>query len=137
MRMLEITAAVLEVCIKKEGKEFGAEFVMVSDVAPCSLARIELLQAPPDIAAEPEWMRLGNQAAALLSQHECEDICNGALFDDQRAIHVGFAELQFRIEQQPKLHRPRADAYRELRTRAVADRERRSSGSGDLDISRA
>jgi serine acetyltransferase len=42
-----------------------------------------------------------------LPQHQPQHIGDGALFHHQRAIHVGFAELDLRIEQNTALGRRR------------------------------
>ena len=46
---------------------------------------------------------MGRAQAALgvvLAKHDGEHVGDGALLDDERAVHVGFAELQLGIEQQ-------------------------------------
>jgi hypothetical protein len=108
---LEISAAVLKVGIKEERIKPPIEIIVMRDVASRPRRQVELLQAAAHIAQPPLWRRPQRQhLVALLEQHEREKIGDRPAFDDQRAIHIGFAKMQFRIEQQTPLGAGRSDS---------------------------
>src|SRR5439155_3038623 len=100
----EIGAAVLAIRIEEQGVEPAVEIVMMRDVALRATARIELLQAAVKIADEP--LRPGPQrrpAVASLRQHDAKYVGNRAAFDDDAAVHIGFAEAQFGVDENAAL----------------------------------
>ena len=98
VRVLEIGAAVLPVGVEEQRVEPAVEIVMMRDVAPCAPARIELPQAALEIAQQPLRPRPVRRMPSVLAEHDGEHVSDGALLDDEGAIHVGFAELEFGIE---------------------------------------
>src|SRR5579875_1293674 len=60
--------------------------------------RIELLQAPEQIACQPPRQCPARCGYALLPQQESQHVRDRTLLDQERAIHVGFAHAQLRIE---------------------------------------
>ena len=86
------------------------------DVAPRARRQIELPQPPVEIPqhhcrrAQP-----GGHAVGGLAEHDGKQVGDRAFLDPQRAVHVGFAELELGIEQhaalggrghEPQRHRP-------------------------------
>jgi len=99
VRRFEIGAAVLPVGVEEERVEACVEVVMMGCVAPRAGARIELAHAASEVAHQ----RLragpaGRPQGAGLGHHHREHVRDRALFDDQRAVHIGFAEAQFGID---------------------------------------
>src|SRR5262245_66339274 len=90
---LEIGAAVLPVGVEKQRVKLAVEIVVVRRVAPRSRARIELFDAAMEVADEPPQPRPRRQSAlAALTEHDAKDIGDRALFDDDAAVHISFAE---------------------------------------------
>src|SRR5437870_2262762 len=110
---LEIGAAVLPIRVEEQPVELAVEIVMVRNIAPRARARIELLQTTIEIAGQPLRPRPGGRASvAVLTEHDGEDIGDRAAFDNDAAIHIGFAELELGIEQDAALGRTCGEAYR-------------------------
>src|SRR5262249_22252836 len=98
----------------------GVERGVVRRVAPRWGARIELLDAAMEVADEPLQPRARRQSVfAALTEHDGKDIGDRALFDDDAAIHVGFAESQRWIEEDATLGCSRGEADRRWRAGPV------------------
>jgi hypothetical protein len=75
------------------------EIVVVRCIASRSPAQIELPDAVMEIADQPRQARPRPQAWAALTEYDGKDVGDGALFDDNAAIHIRFAEFQWWIEE--------------------------------------
>ena len=121
---LEIGAAVLPVGVEKQRVETPVEIVVVRNVAPRARTRIELLQAPTQIAQQPLRPRPARWPAADAAVAENgKQVCDRALLDPQVAVHIGLAELELGIEQDGALGGLAGEADRDRRTAAVAERK--------------
>ena len=67
-------------------------------VAARAHARIELAQAPGEVAQHPLQPRPVRHIG-ILAEHDGEHVGDRALLDHESAVHIGFAEFQFGIEQ--------------------------------------
>ena len=102
----EIGAGVLPVGIQEQRIEPAVEIVMMRDVAPRARRHIELLQPPVEKAQPPLQSRpVRRHAVGGLTEHDREQVGDGALLDPQGAVHVGFAEPDLGIEQHAALRR--------------------------------
>ena len=100
VRRFEIGAAVLLVGIEEEGIEPPVEIVVARDIVLRTAARIELLGMPDQIAQPPLQLGPARQYFGLIQQDR-QRIGDRAILDDEGAVHVDFAERQFRVEQNP------------------------------------
>src|SRR5262249_56410903 len=101
---LKIGAAVLPVGIEKQRVKLAVEIVVVRRVAPRPRARIELFEAAMEVADEPLQPRPRRRSVlAALTEHDGKHIGDRALFDEDTAVHISFAESQGRIEQDAAL----------------------------------
>src|SRR6478735_5448608 len=122
--MLEIAAAVLPIGIKEESIELLVEVIVVRDIAARAGWRIELRESAPEITREPLYARPAQRLArCVLRQCEMEKVCDRAPLHQERAVHVGFADLEFGIEQHSPLGGPRRVADRQGFAGSVAKLE--------------
>ena len=77
----------------------AVEIVVMRHIAPRARAQIELLDAAKQLADHAQRHRPFRRRLALLPQEDSEDISDRALFDDERAVHIGFAQPKLGIEQ--------------------------------------
>jgi hypothetical protein len=91
------------------------------DIGPRARAQVELLQTAEQIAQRARHRPIAH-AEWLLAQQQSQDIGDGALLDDQRAVHIGFTELQLGIEQHRALGRRVAKPDSDRVSRSVAER---------------
>jgi hypothetical protein len=74
--------------------ELPIEVVAVRDVTSRACRRIELRQAAVEITQQPLAARPDRRPPAdALIQNDGEHVRDRAVLDDDRAVHVGFAEL--------------------------------------------
>src|SRR4051794_40426677 len=89
-RVGEISAAVLTVCVEEGRVELVGEVVMVSDIAPGPFRRVPaeetLDRSPPPLAEH--LARLTRILPAIGAGNNFEEIENGAVLDDQAAVHI-------------------------------------------------
>ena len=90
-------------------------------IAPRARARVKLLQPPEQVAHEPPRQRPSRCGDMFLPQQQREHIGDRALLDDERAIHVGFAQSKLRIEQDRALCFCVGEAHGNGRATAVAE----------------
>ena len=111
IRRLEIGAAILLVGIEEEGIEPPVEIIVMSDVVSRPATPIEL----PDVAGQitqpplqvaPAWYHFG-----LIEQNR-QGVRNRAILDHECAVHIGFAQRQFGIEQDPPFGPPGPEPHR-------------------------
>ena len=104
--MLEIGAAVLPVGVEEERVELLVEIVVMRNVAARAGGRIELRKPAPEIAHEPLQARPARDLAGFVLRHgKMKEVRDRAPLHHERAVHVGFADFQFGIEQHPPLRR--------------------------------
>ena len=96
---------------------------MMSDIAPRSRPWIELMYAADQVASKPPRQRPFRYGKLFLPEQKRQHIRDRALLDDERAVHVGFAEAQFRIEQYRALRLLGGEAHRDRLPAAVAEFE--------------
>src|SRR5215469_3160689 len=90
------------------------------DIGSRARAQIELLQTPEQVAQRTRHCPIAGPEA-VLAQQQRQDIGYGALFDDERAVHISFAELQLRIEQHRTLGCGAAKADSDRDSRSVTE----------------
>jgi hypothetical protein len=77
---------------------------VVRDVAARTLGRIELPQTPIEISDQPlQACPQRRLAVTALREHHRQHVRDRSLLDDERAVHIGFAEPQLGIEQHATL----------------------------------
>src|SRR5687768_8296733 len=87
LRMLEVAAAVLPVCIEEKGIEPLIEIVVMRDVLACARRRIELRKPPPEITQQPRQPRpVRGLAAVVLRKREMKKVGDRAPLHHQAAI---------------------------------------------------
>ena len=126
----EIGAAVLPVGVEEQRIEPAVEIVVMRDVAARAPARIELLEAAVQVAQQPLRPRPVRHLGAL-AEHDGKHVGDRALLDDERAVHVGFAEFELGIEQNGPFGRARGKTYRYRLAGAVAESQNRAARGGD------
>ncbi len=95
---LEIGAAVLPVGVEEQRIEPAVEIVVMRHIAARAPARIELLQTAVQEAQQPLRPR-PVRYVGLLAEADGQHVGDRALLDHESAVHVGFAELEFGIEE--------------------------------------
>ena len=100
IRRLEIGAAILLVGVEEERIEPAVEIVMMSDVIPRPAAEIELPDVPRQIAQPPLQPSPVRHHFGLIEQDR-QRVRNRAVLDHERAVHIGFAQREFGIEEDP------------------------------------
>jgi hypothetical protein len=76
-------------------------------------------------------------AVALLAQDDRQHVSDRAFFDDNAAVHIGFAEFHLGIEQHAALGRMRLEADCHRLAGAIPERKSRPARAGDPQRSRA
>ena len=117
VRTLEIGAGILHVGVEEPAIELVGDVVVVGDVLARGHAVVDLLDAPLQRLAEAAQGRaaLGFAPAALA--HDRQQLVDRALFEDDVAFHVAFAETQAGIGQPAQA--PAVDPDGDRRSRAV------------------
>ena len=137
IRRFEIGAAELQVVIEETRIErLEIEAAQDSGLAPAAADQLpqSLIELPYQ-ALRPSPAR--HFAGCLLGQRQGENVGYGAFIDDESAIHVGFAELQFRIEQHAEFCGDRRETDRDRFARAVAKRELSAACRGHRKVAGA
>ena len=119
VRRLEIGAAILLVGVEEEGIEPPVEIVMMGDVVPRPAAPIELPGVPREIAHPPLQAAPARNHFGLIEQ-DGKRVRNRAVLDHERAVHIGFAERQFGIEEDAPLGLSGKEPHRYRRSSAIA-----------------
>ena len=96
----EVGAAILLVRVEEEGIEPPVEIVVARHIVSRTRARVELLGMPDQVAQPPLQLGPARQYFRLIEQDR-QRIGDRAFLDDESALHVDFAERQFRVEQNP------------------------------------
>src|SRR5215813_14362496 len=134
---LEIGATVLSVGIQEQGIELAVQIIVVRDIAPRARPRIELQHPAQEIADEPLRRRpVRWPTVASLTQRHREDVGDRAAFDHEAAVHIGFAELEFGVDNNAPFRGMRSETDRDRRSRAVSDDKGRTVRGCDLQSSR-
>ncbi len=136
IRRLEVATAVLPVGVQEQRIEPPVEIVVVGDVLPCAGARVELLQVAHEVAQPPPRFGKARHDFRLV-HHDGEHIGNRAVLDHESAVHPGFAEGKFRIEQNPPRRAGGGEACRDRLARAVPASERHAARRGECQIAAA
>src|SRR5205823_12364448 len=118
----EIGAAILFGGVEKQRIEPPVDIVMVCDVVARALGRIELTYMPDQVAYPPLRRCPARQHLGLIEQDR-EQVGDAAIFDDERAVHVGFAEREFGIEENSALSLRGPEPHRDRIASAVAKDE--------------
>ena len=134
--VLEIAAAILPVGVEEQRIEPAVEIVMMRHVAARAPARIELAEAPGEVAEEPLQPRPVRHVG-ILPEHDGEHVGDRALLDHESAVHVGFAELQFGIEQDAPFGGAGGKAHRDRLAGAIAEGQDRAARGGEPEMSLA
>jgi hypothetical protein len=132
----EIGAAVLAVGIEKQRIEPVVEIVVMRDIASRAPPPIELAQPAVEITQNPQ--RPGPEGRLRgRSQQDGEHVGDRALLEDERAVHVGLAELEIGIENDVTFGHPRGKPQRERLAGPIAQDVSGTARRGDLKIARA
>ena len=94
----KVGAGILEVGVQEEAIEIVRKVVMMGDVAAGEQPRVSLRQPVREgpASAEQRTIRKG----ADVSRQELEQIPEGSALQMQRAVDVGFAQVEIRVERQ-------------------------------------
>ena len=98
VRGFEIGAAILLVAVEEKRIEPAVEIVMVRHVVARAGPQVQLLQAAKQVAHQPRQRPI-RRRDRLLTQQDRKHVSNRAVFDDEGAVHIGFAELQLGVHQ--------------------------------------
>ncbi len=121
-RVAEISAGILQVLVEKQAVKLGGEIVMLARVFRRDTDRIFLVPAPQGAKQPAPQLRglLGVERPAV-EREQIQEIVDGrAVLDRQRAVHVGFAGLQIRIEHDAQRQAALVQADRDV-GRALAE----------------
>src|SRR6516162_3852737 len=118
---LEVGTAVLLVAVEEQPVKPAVEIVVVCDIAASAAPRIEVLQTPERVAQKPARREPTRHGNLLVIEQDRQHVGDRAALDDKSAVQVGFAELQFGIEQCRALRRRRGKAHRRGRAGSVAE----------------
>src|SRR5690349_19519156 len=132
--ILKIGAAVLPVGVEEQGIETAIEIVMMRHVLPRAGAGIELRPAAAKVADPALKPGPFRRLVLLLAHHHFEDIRNGASFDGEGAVHVGFAESQFGIAKQGPFRSAGLEADGNRFSSAVTAGENGTARRGHLKV---
>ena len=78
---------------------------MVGHVAARALARVVLLKPAPLLARARAWSRPPRAFVhGVLAEDQFKKVCDRALVDHKRAVHVGFAKLKLGVEEDRALN---------------------------------
>jgi hypothetical protein len=109
---------------------------MMRDIATGAATRIELLEVAPKKTQHPLRLRPAPRCSDMaLAEDESEEVGNRSLFDDENPIHIGFAKLQFGIDEDVALGSEGLEADGDGRAGTIAQDERGSVGRGNPQIS--
>ena len=127
---LEIATAILPVGVEEQRIEPPVEIVMVRHIVAGAPARVELAEAPLQVAQQilrPRPVRnLG-----LLAETNGEHVGDRAFLDHEGAVHIGFAELEFGIEQDAPFGGARGKTYRYRLAGPIAEGQNRAARGGN------
>src|SRR5688572_24709410 len=118
----KIAAAILPIGVEEQRIEALVQIIVMRDIALRLGLRIALLPAALEIAQEIKRAAPALRLGVVLAK-DMEHVGDGAFFDDQRAVHIGFAEFQFGIEQHLTQCRAGVEAYCDRLAGAVAEGE--------------
>src|SRR4051795_5899465 len=98
----EVGATVLLVGVEEEGIEPPVEVVVAGYIVPGTAPWIELPDVPEEVPEPPLQLSPPGQYLGLVHQ-DGERVSDRALFDDEGAFHVDFAERELGVRQPPPL----------------------------------
>src|SRR4051794_41500774 len=98
----EVGATVLLVGVEEEGIEPPVEVVVAGYIVPGTAPWIELPDMPEEVPQPPLQLGPPRQYLGLVHQ-DGERVSDRALFDDEGAFHVDFAERELGVQQHPPL----------------------------------
>jgi hypothetical protein len=117
----EIAAAILAVAVEKQRVKSAVEIVMVGDVPTRPPSQIELRDPPPREPHRRDRRRPPSPSGSVLvPRHEIDEVGDRAALDRERAVHIGFAELEIGIEQHGPLGRPGGESDGDRYPAAIA-----------------
>ncbi len=102
IRRFEIAATVLPVGVEEEGIEPPVEIVVMGDIVLRPAAPVELPDMPAEIAQPPLQLGPARHHFGLIEQDR-QRVRDRAVLDHERAVHIGFAQRQFGIEENAAL----------------------------------
>jgi hypothetical protein len=134
---LEISAAILTVGVEEQCIKLAVEIVVMRDIAQRPFRRIELTEPAVEVADQPLRARPQRRlAVAALRKHHRQHVCDRALLDDHRAVDIGLAKFELRIEQDAALRCTGGETDGDRLSAAVAEGKNRSACGRDPQIAR-
>src|ERR1700739_726250 len=94
---------------------------MMGDIAARPGSGIVLLQPAKEMADKPRRQGPARRGDRFLPQKQSDYVRYRALLDDKRAVHIGFAKLQFGIDQYRAWRAGRCEPHGNRRPAAVAE----------------
>src|SRR3984893_407126 len=122
--VLEISARILPVGVEEERIEPAVEVVVMMNILARASARIELCGAAAEIARGSNGERGKRRRGRVLRFDEIEKIGERALGDAEALVHIGFAEPEIGIGQNPQQRGRAVEGDGNWFAGSVADRER-------------
>ena len=102
----EIAARVLAVGVQEQIVQATREIVVVGDMRPREARRIVLMQMPQDLGGDAERaLERLLESAVHVDGADAQEVVQAPLLDRQRAVHVGLAEIEVRVEREPVMQR--------------------------------
>ena len=102
LRIAKISAGILHLIVEEQAIELGRNVVMVAGMSSGKPDRIGLMPAPQAAPHPPHQLlravRIKPGAVDREQQQKVMDC--GAVLQRQRAVHIGFGGVQFRIDEQ-------------------------------------
>jgi hypothetical protein len=106
----------LQVVVEEQAVKLGGEIVMLARVFGRDTDRVFLVPAPQGAKQPAPQLRglLGVERPAVEREQVQEIVDGRAVLDRQRAVHVGFAGLQIRIEHEAQRQAGLVQAHRDF-----------------------
>ena len=113
----EIGAGILHTFVEKQAVEIVAEIVVVGDVFLCLTDGIKLLEAlEPSRYASQHFLQGVGAERESVHRKQREKVPQGRVLKAEPSVHIGFARVQLRIEEELAIERGVAEHHGDLRT---------------------
>ncbi len=118
LRIGEIGAGILAVRVEKQVIQLARYVVMMGDVSARACDAVHLRQAAAKHSREPlQLVQQGVPAVPIIVENQyLKHVRDRAALNRQTAIHIGFAEHQFRLDPDPERRQSAVQPDRGLRS---------------------